>query len=112
MEWLVQTMKLCDLGPKATYCLGHILAAGFGIDAFRNLYEGITMGDSSNYKLAAAESVLSCVFESLIYLSKRSIRRRDEAVKSLEQATKECEHSTDEIRNLSHQIKGYLSEKP
>lgn len=72
-------MNLGKYVLKAGDVNGHTIAAGAGLDAIRNLYNGIATGNESYYQMAALEALISVGIE----VSKYFDRRRRESLAML-----------------------------
>ena len=76
--------SLGNLVIKTGDICSHIIAAGLGMDAVRNLYNGISTGNTSYYQLAALEGIASVGIEVSKYLDRRKQRDSNESIEKIQ----------------------------
>jgi hypothetical protein len=78
-------MNIADAVTKAGSTVGYIVGTGLALDATRNIYHGITTGNTAYYQTAAIEGLIA----AYIAYSKYSDKKRQGIITEFQNNAKE-----------------------
>ena len=87
--------------------ISYLISAGAGLDALRNLHNGVTTGDTTYYLTAATELLASGLFGAAGYAMRKQLREKIETTKLLQEFGESYEKLVDGLER----VVGTLEEK-
>lgn len=90
-------MDLGKIALETENILGHAVALGIGIDAIRNLYNGVVTGNQSYYQTAIVEMIASAGIETAKYLSRRREKVNSKYIEGISEKIKKLSKIDEEL---------------